>query len=156
MEKTLVVAKYLYDEYIRRTGSKPDEMRMHKLMYLIQREAIMYNEAPMFEEPFLGWKYGPVLRTIRDIYNDTFFKEMFDKIKDEPSIENKKLINSVIDRYRQYSSWDLSVLSHNEFSWNLSRWGLKPIESGNKELNMNAMKVDALKELDCRKEENLS
>ena len=34
---------------------------MHKLMYFIQRESLMYNNDILFNEDFLGWKFGPVL-----------------------------------------------------------------------------------------------
>ena len=44
MEKTLCVAKALYDMYYKQNGVRMDEMKMHKLMYFSQRESLMYND----------------------------------------------------------------------------------------------------------------
>ena len=43
MEKTMCVAKALYDMYYAEKGVHMDEMKMHKLMYFSQRESLMYN-----------------------------------------------------------------------------------------------------------------
>lgn len=57
----------------------------------------------------------------------------------------------MLDRYGSLSSWKLSSLSHEEFSWKKSRVGLKAEEDGNAALSLEAMKVDATKELVARK-----
>ena len=44
MEKTMCVAKALYDMYYAEKGVHMDEMKMHKLMYFSQRESLMYNK----------------------------------------------------------------------------------------------------------------
>lgn len=52
------------------------------------------------------------------------------------------------------SAWKLSALSHDEFSWILSRKALKPAENGDIELNLNAMKCDALRERTKRRKQS--
>lgn len=42
MEKTMCVAKALFDMYYKESGEYMDEMKMHKLMYFAQRESLMY------------------------------------------------------------------------------------------------------------------
>lgn len=64
MEKTLIVAKALYNMYYEQMGVLMDEMKMHKLMYFSQREALMQNNEPLFDGTFYGWKYGPVLNIL--------------------------------------------------------------------------------------------
>ena len=49
MEKTMCVAKALYDMYYEQNGVRMDEMKMHKLMYFSQRESLMYNSEPLFD-----------------------------------------------------------------------------------------------------------
>ena len=56
-----------------------------------------------------------------------------------------------MDRYAKLSSWRLSSLSHNEFSWKCSRKGLDASDNGNVKLEVSAMKVDAARELSQRK-----
>lgn len=65
MENSKVVAKVLYNMYQDRFWCPMDEMKMHKLMYFAQRESLMYDKEPLFEESFYGWKYGPVLKSVR-------------------------------------------------------------------------------------------
>ena len=54
MEKTMCVAKALYDMYYEQNGAHMDEMKMHKLMYFSQRESLMYNKEPLFNANFYG------------------------------------------------------------------------------------------------------
>ncbi|MCM1272197.1 MAG: DUF4065 domain-containing protein [Clostridium sp.] len=72
MENALNVAKYLYDTYLERFKCPMDEMKMHKLMYFVQRESLMFRKDVLFDEAFLGWKYGPVLPSVRGEYERKF------------------------------------------------------------------------------------
>ena len=148
MEKTMCVAKALYDMYYEQNGVRMDEMKMHKLMYFSQRESLMYNSEPLFDGTFYGWKYGPVLKEVRSAYmSDTLLLKTFESV----SAETMKLLGSVLERYGALSSWKLSSLSHEEFSWKKARKGLEASDDGNVELSLDAMRVDATKELMSRK-----
>ena len=149
MEKTMCVAKALYDMYYTQNGVHMDEMKMHKLMYFSQRESLMYNNEPLFDGVFYGWKYGPVLKEVRGAYmSGTLLKNFFEKVSGDTMI----LLNSVLERYGTLSSWKLSSLSHEEFSWKKARKGLEASDDGNVELSLDAMKVDAARELMSRRD----
>ena len=148
MENVLDVAKYLYDSYFQNYKETMDQMKMHKLMYFVQRESLMYNKEVLFSEEFLGWRYGPVLASVRSEY---LSGSLFLKGKNTLSQESMELIDSVLKRYGALQSWKLSSLSHNEFSWKCARKGLGPSDNGNVKLTVNAMKVDAARELAERK-----
>ena len=68
MERIIDVAQYIYDEYKRQSGEVINEMKLHKLLYLSQRESIAITNEPMFPESFEGWKYGPVSKEVRALY----------------------------------------------------------------------------------------
>lgn len=151
MEKALCVAKALYDMYYEKTGTRMDEMKMHKLMYFSQRESLMYNNECLFSDAdFYGWKFGPVLKEVREEYKTN---KCFSDVKDKVCESTKKLLSDVLKRYGTLKSWKLSSLSHAEFSWQLARKGLKASENGNVKLRMEAMRVDATRELMARKHE---
>ena len=152
MEKTLSVAKVLYDMYYQKKGTCMDEMKMHKLMYFSQRESLMYNDKPLFEANFYGWRYGPVLREVRKEYRSAM---PFSDVTESVCPETKKLLQNVFDRYGSLSSWKLSSLSHEEFSWKRARHGLDASDNGNVTLSLKAMKVDATRELAARRQENV-
>lgn len=148
MEKTMCVARALYDMYYEQNGVYMDEMKMHKLMYFSQRESLMYNKEPLFNATFYGWKYGPVLTEVRSEFR---LVNPFSDVEGTVSEKTMELLKSVLNRYGSLSSWKLSSLSHEEFSWKKSRVGLEAGEDGNVELSLEAMKVDATKELVARK-----
>lgn len=148
MEKTMCVAKALYDMYYEQNGVYMDEMKMHKLMYFSQRESLMYNNEPLFDGTFYGWKYGPVLKEVRRAY---MYGTLSSKTYESVSAKTLKLLRSVLERYGYLSSWKLSSLSHEEFSWKKARKGLLASDDGDVELSLDAMRVDATKELVSRK-----
>ena len=144
----MCVAKALYDMYFSKNGVHMDEMKMHKLMYFSQRESLMYNNEPLFDGVFYGWRYGPVLKEVRSAYmSDSLSCKFFEKVSEN----TMKLLKSVLERYGSLSSWKLSSLSHEEFSWKKARKGLAASDNGDVKLSLDAMKVDAVRELANRK-----
>lgn len=150
MKDALVFAKCLYDLYFERKQQKMDQMKMHKLMYFLQREALMKKGMPLFDEPFYGWKFGPVLKSVRTAYQNNAYDpfEMVDTCLDA---NDMSLVKAVLERYADLGSWKLSELSHSEYSWNRARTGLQPSENGDRPLDLNAMKVDAARESAARR-----
>ena len=61
MEDVLKIASYICDRYYKEYGHNIDEMKLHKLLYLTQRETIIQTGEPLFNDQFEAWKYGPVL-----------------------------------------------------------------------------------------------
>ena len=137
------VGGYLFHRYQKSFGKRMDEMKMHKLMYFSQRESLMLYDRCLFNEDFYGWKYGPVLKSVRSEYRN---RVPYNGVIDELSDLDKKLVDDVFDRYAGMSSWKLSTLSHAELSWRRSRAGLKSGENGNVKMELKAMKVDAARE----------
>ena len=149
MEKTLCVAKYFNELFRSENDTNMDQMRMHKMMYLAQRESLMLNKEPLFDSDFQGWKYGPVLVEVRNEYTSG---RMFHFVKGELSEKSKQLVQSVYQRYKKLSSWKLSTLSHGELSWKCSREGLAADDNGSTVLKLSDLRVDAARELLRRKQ----
>ena len=143
MEKVLSVAKVLYLMYEKKFGITMDEMKMHKLMYFTQRESFIEGGCELFDEDFYGWKYGPVLTSVRHEYMK---QKPFDGISEPVSDRTISLIDSVLERYGRVSSWNLSMLSHEEISWKLARTGLDSSENGERQLSFQAIQLDAMRE----------
>lgn len=143
MVNTLSAAKTLYNMYYDAKHVAMDEMKMHKLMYFSQREALLQFGQPLFDDDFVGWKYGPVLKSVRHEY----WKERpFANTSPVSDLDAVAVLKSVYDRYADLSSWELSALSHGEYSWKRSREGLSPSDEGDVKLELNAIKVDAATE----------
>ena len=148
MEKTLCVAKLFNDLFRAENGTNMDQMRMQKMMYLVQRESLMYYNEPLFASEFQGWKFGPVLVEVRSEY---MTGNMFRSVVAVLSQKAKELVKSVYERYKNMSSWKLSSLSHGELSWKSAREGLSASENGTVVLKLADMRVDAARELMRRK-----
>ena len=144
MENMLSVAKMFNNLYKAEYGINMDQMRMHKMMYLVQRESLMHQKAPLFDAHVEGWMYGPVLVEER---NASGTGEMFQNVSDDLSAEAKELARSVYQRYNKLSSWQLSTLSHGEVSWKHSREGLDADARGSVPLKLADMRLDAAREL---------
>lgn len=154
MVNALVVAKELYNEYFEKTGTHMDEMKMHKLMYFVQRESFIVRNVALFDENFYGWKFGPVLKSVRSAYMNKKGSP-FKDIHGELNSNDKKLLETVLERYGTLSSWKLSSLSHGEFSWISSRSGLKPSENGDTPMKTSAIKIDAIREKSNRRKQTV-
>lgn len=149
MELTLSVAKYLNYLYKTQNNKDMEQSRMHKLMYLVQRESLMYHKVPLFSAQFQGWKYGPVLLELEKEY---VTGDKFHTVSDMLSLESRNLVKSVYERYQDVSTWKLGNLCHGEFSWQWARRNLNKNDNGNCLVKLSDMKLDAARELLRRKE----
>ena len=142
MEKIVDVAQYIFNEYKNISGDIIDEMKLHKLLYLCQRESIAITNKAMFPEEFEGWKYGPVCPEVRNCYTKEGI--LVDNIHDI-SFENAYIVKNVILQYGAYEPWKLSELSHKELSWRNSRIGVTDGYNGSGKLKIEDIRKDAQK-----------
>ena len=148
MANTLAVAKYLNELNFKKYGCNISEMKMHKMMYFSQREALIVTDNPLFNSEFEAWRYGPVLTEVRSQYlSGLLFRNDYGTLSED----DKKLVSEVYERYSRFSAWDLSTLSHSELSWKQAREGLRPEEQCNNKMSLSAMRVDAKREVLRRK-----
>lgn len=138
----LVYAKYITVKYKEITGKDfRDEMKLHKLLYFLQRDFLSILNKPAFKESFEGWRLGPVIREFR-YFHQYFDLDKVDNLED--GIE-KQIAIKVMMEYSKMRSKNLSDLSHEEISWRNSRIGLKSSQDGNKFLLIEDIKKDAEK-----------
>lgn len=142
MERILDVAQFIFDEYLKITETKIDEMKLQKLLYFAQRECFAITGEPLFKSALKGWKYGPVSQKVRSVFmSDTGINATTKEI----SPDAMYIIRNVIYTYGKYASWKLRKISHQEISWKNSRIGLKSGENGNRTMKLEDIKKDAEK-----------
>ncbi len=140
MSREIQLANRLFHMFQDKYHEEVDEMKLHKLMYLAQRENLVRTDTPLFDEAFRGWKYGPVLKSVREAYR----KEIFPiDHGEELSEEDEAVLESVFQKYGEKSSWSLSRLTHGEYSWNQSRRGLNDNDNGDEEILLDDIRKDA-------------
>ena len=134
------VAKYIYNEYEKMSHTTIDEMKLHKLLYLAQRESLAITNEPLFDGDFEGWRYGPVSREIRTEFNQNRLS-----VPVKLSLEVKYIVDNILSQYGFYETWKLSELTHKETSWLKSRKGLSSDESSANVMELNDIRADAIK-----------
>jgi uncharacterized phage-associated protein len=140
MESLKTVASYVFRRYQQEHGEKIDEMKLHKLLYFAQREALVQTGEPLFEGTFYGWRYGPVIKDLREEYkNETFLPE----VPREVSEKLAPVMDKIFEEYAPKDSWSLSRLTHGEISWKVSRKGIAPSESGDVAMKLEDIRRDA-------------
>lgn len=140
MEKLIDVASYIYNRYLETKGEAIDEMKLHKMLYFAQRESIIQNNEPLFEESFYGWKFGPVLKEIRAVYKDGAFLTSIDT---EVVEHIQDVMDIVFEEYADKKSWSLSRLTHGEYSWQHARVGIDENAHGDQPLLIEDIAQDA-------------
>lgn len=145
MEKILNVAQYIYTELkntLKFDDKEIDEMKIHKLLYLAQRQSYAIINQPLFNEDLEAWKYGPVNRSIRA----SFIKGIgFYDPTEDISLESMYIVKNIILEYGKLNSWELSELTHKEQSWLNARKGLKDGENGSKIISKSDIQKDSEK-----------
>lgn len=138
MVDILSLAKYITERFQTQYKRSMDEMKLHKLMYFIQRESFVITGEPMFSDRFEAWKYGPVMRCLRDQSRIASARDLSqDEIK-----EYKNVLDYVFDSYAGKDSWTLSNISHGESCWRKAK--LKETSSTPVEILTEDIREDAL------------
>lgn len=112
------VAGYISKRYMIDFHKEIDEMKLHKLLYLVQRESIVLSGCPMFDRFFEAWKFGPVSLDVRRKFHANDLNE---SLSDEEISPYLLVFDLIFNHYAPMSSWSLSSLSHGELSWQRAR-----------------------------------
>ena len=139
MKDAMTIASYICSRYEAEQGERIDEMKLHKLLYLAQRESLIRTGEALFDEDFYGWRFGPVLPQIRESYKNNDFQP----ITDEELGCDKATLDAVFESYARKDSWSLSRLTHGEICWKKSRKGIAPNESSNNLIPLADIRLDA-------------
>lgn len=140
MENVMDVAAYICGRYEKEYGEKIDEMKLHKLMYFAQREALAQTGQPIFEATFRGWKYGPVLTELRKPYQQNAIAK---PVEETVARELAPVMDAVFEEYAQMPSFSLTRLSHGEISWRNSRKGIAPADVSDRPMDLEDIRKDA-------------
>lgn len=140
MEDVVKIASYICARYQQEFGQRIDEMKLHKLLYLVQREAIIQRGNPMFSAQFEAWKYGPVLKVLHQRYRDDALHE---SLPDEAIKDYLLIFDRIFETYAKKSSWSLSTLTHGEYSWKKAREGYAADGHCEVEIKTDDIRIDA-------------
>ena len=140
MEKVSHIASYLLDRYKKQFGETMDEIKLQKLLYFTQQEAIIRTGGLMFDAEFRAWKFGPVIQEIHERYKT-------DDLHEELPLERltiwKECFDYIFEQYATKSTMSLVGHSHCQKSWERARVGYGKYERSDVPMKMSDIIEDA-------------
>lgn len=99
------------------TGEYITNLKLQKLLFLVQSRGIQINGRAVFTEPIVHWEYGPVVQSVYDEYKSY----VANPIESAPTVtfdkETERLLESVYKFYENYSTTGLVTITHKKNSW---------------------------------------
>lgn len=126
-------------DYILKLRGSMTTMKLQKLVYYCQAWSLVWDEAPIFNEPIEAWANGPVVRALYEKHRGQF---VVASVGGNPKCLNKdqrETVEAVMEHYGDKSSQWLSDLTHREAPWREARLGLGDNERGNTEITLGSM-----------------
>lgn len=117
-------------------------MKLQKLCYYSQAWSLVWDEQPLFNERIEAWANGPVIPELFAQHKGQF--SVSDIANGDASQLNSKqraTIDSVLKFYNQYTSQQLSDLTHMEQPWVKAREGYAPGQRSTSEVSLEQMHV---------------
>lgn len=108
------IASYICQRYEYQFGSRIEEMKLHKLLYFIQRESFIQLGEPIFSQHFRARLYGPVMLGV----HERFLKdELHENLSTEALDKYRQVFDRVFETYAPKSAMSLVSLSKGQYSY---------------------------------------
>lgn len=140
MEKVTQIASYLLSRYQKQFGEAMDEIKLQKLLYFTQREAIIRTGSLMFDAEFRAWKYGPVILEIHDRFKA---RDLHEELSIKSQEHWKECFDYVFREFAPKKSMSLVSLAHGERSWTRARIGYKKYDRSDVPMKLSDIYEDA-------------
>ena len=121
MANVFDTAKYILEK----CGSM-SAMKIQKLCYYCQAWALVWDDAPLFEEEFHAWANGPVCRELFFKTQGQYSVSASDETGgcNDLTSNQKETIDCVLEHYAPHDAQWLSQLTHMEAPWKKARIGI--------------------------------
>lgn len=126
-----------------RDGVPIDPLKLQKLVYLAHGWSLVFLKRPLISETIEAWRYGPVVPALYREFKKFGASPITANWQENgngvaPDEQTKSLLEAVWEKYKDISSIQLSVLTHEPSSaWDLvlrggevSPWGGPAIPNG--------------------------
>lgn len=95
--------------------SKPiSNLQLQKILYFLQKKFLQEKGYPLFSDEIEAWDFGPVVRKIYFKFRGFGAAPLFELSDDQVqfNIEDEKIIDNLIEKYRDKDPWKLVEESH--------------------------------------------
>ena len=94
--------------------------RLMSLLYYAQAASMAVRGVPMYDEPVMAWKFGPVVEKVYDKYKKYGSGSIpYDKAPEPDAIapDDRSLLEEMYINFGIYSAWGLRTLIRTETAW---------------------------------------
>lgn len=142
-EKMLLTISYIF-----KRAEEVTPLALQKMLYFIQGIHMVLFDKELFGEDCEAWAHGPVFRDVYEVFksfkynpiDDTRFA-MFQNRFNELTVEEKKVIDLVVESFGMYSGKVLERITHGERPWLEARANCLPGESSDEVISKDTIKV---------------
>lgn len=136
------VAKWFINATDREAGDDVTHLKVQKLLYYAQGWALVFFDAPLFDEKLEAWAHGPVAPNVWEKFKEFGWSSIGpQKITRKITGDHARLLSAVQERYGIYSAKKLEGMTHSEPPWIKARGGLPPNARCNTPLSVAGMKI---------------
>ncbi|MFN0132835.1 MAG: Panacea domain-containing protein [Phycisphaerales bacterium] len=127
----LEIARYLLWRVARERPDDPDyltPLKLQKLLYYVQGWHLVEAQTPAFDDEIQAWRDGPVVVAVYREFRSLGKGPILSAPQTPPELvaPTRAVVESVWSRYKDYSAFKLSDMTHDEMPWTKSRAGLPP------------------------------
>lgn len=98
-----------------------DNLKLQKLLYYIQGAYICNKKSKIFSEDILAYRYGPVVKEVYEKYRHNVGSNIYyietDGIIDDIVEQDREIIDFIINKFENNSSWSLVEKTHEEYPY---------------------------------------
>lgn len=120
------IAQYLLWLVANENPEDPDyltPLKLQKLLYFVQGWHLAETGGPAFGEEIRAWRDGPVVRPVYERFSDFGKRPITDAPEKPPELapETRAIVESVWGRYKAFSAFKLSDMTHDQSPWREAR-----------------------------------
>ena len=138
----LSTISYLFEKM-----SEITPLALQKLLYFIQGFSLAKYNKPMFTEDCYAWVHGPVFDSVYNLFKNFKYNPIDDNrfaiLKNrfhELTVEEKDIVDLVVETFGLYSGKVLEIITHKEDPWLNARGNLCEFESSNNKIEKSEIK----------------
>lgn len=97
-------------------------LQLQKILYFCQLESYRINGAPLFQDDFEAWRYGPVIPSVYRLFSIFGGLDIRRKVRETRrlSSDERRLVGDVARQLRDLSPWELVAETHSAGSpWDI-------------------------------------
>lgn len=141
------VARYLLWRIAQERPEDPDyltNLKLQKLLYYVQGWHLAETGRPAFADEIQAWREGPVVPSVYQVYRALGKRPIVDVPEDAPQLDEqvRAVVESVWQRYKNYSAFHLSDLTHDESPWQAARGDLPATAQSNAPITLGQLSAE--------------